>query len=72
MSELLALIAGLWIGYHQRRILNVLQDIVGRLEKHEQVETEKPVTPKASFAEPMTKAELSGLIEEERIRLLND
>lgn len=59
-----------WLGYYLREVLDTLKRTVTKLEALRGAEAaNKP--PATGFAEPMTRAEVAGMLESERIALLN-
>lgn len=65
-----ALPVAFFLGYYLREVLDTLKRSVTKLEALRGAEAAKK-PPATSFAEPMTRAEVAGMIEEERINLLN-
>lgn len=69
---LLSFILGSITGHYLREVHTTLKAIKTAVQglKMRQDEADKP-KPKMDFAEPMTRAELAGALEDEKIRLLN-
>lgn len=66
------LVLAFFIGYYLREIMGVLRRIEARLGllNLTQAKQEPKATP-ASFVEPMTKAEMIAMMEEERVEAMN-
>lgn len=65
----LTLILAFFTGWYLRELLSTLQRLEARIGILRAPEKQKTQT---SFAEPMTRAEVIGLMEQERIDAIND
>ncbi len=72
MSLLIA-IASVLIGFYAREILVALKSILAVTERlrASQNETKTQSTPTNNFVEPMTRAEVVALMEQERVEAMN-
>lgn len=59
-----------FLGYYLREVLDTIKKAVSQLETLRGAEASKK-PPSTDFAEPMTRAEVIGMLEEEKIKLLN-
>ena len=66
----LLIVLAFFLGYYLREIRNYLIAILDKVSDMKLTQ-DKPKTPEMGFAEPLTRAELAALNEDEKIRLLN-
>ncbi len=64
------LVLAFLVGYHLRDIKEKLVWLAAKVLELKEAQT-KAKTPETNFAEPMSRAELAGMAEQERIKLLN-
>lgn len=67
----LTLVLAFMLGFWMREVLVSLKRIIAVLERLRLSEKKKPQQQQTSFAEPMTRAEVVALIEQERVDALN-
>lgn len=68
---LVAFLAGAVLGYYLRRVVDLVLNIRGRVVELRRHQDNEKSTPSTGFAEPMTRAEMAAMLEEEKIDLLN-
>lgn len=67
----LTLLGAFWLGYYLREVLDSLKRLIRSVEALRSAE-EKPPRQPTTFAEPMTKAEVIALMEQERVEAMNE
>lgn len=68
---LLTLIFGLVVGFYSRLVLDTLKRIESRLWLLNKSSEKPKPTSSATFAEPMSRAEVIAMLEQERVDVIN-